>query len=163
MPAVSRPVTFFMAMLICSFKFFAVILIAQKICSHYLQKQPFRCALGRRCFENMQSNFIEIALRYECSSVNLLHVFRKLYLRTPLDGCLCIWCKRLRKIQETSIIIFCWCQIMFAWKSITKLPFEKFIRKCQFLTFFIKQYMPCMLYLELLFLENYHFQQLKIH
>ena len=35
-------------------------------------------------------NFIEIALRYGCSPVNLLHIFRTSFLRTPLDGCFCL-------------------------------------------------------------------------
>ena len=34
-----------------------------------------------------QSNFIEIALRYECFPVNLLHIFRTLFTRSPLGGC----------------------------------------------------------------------------
>ena len=32
-------------------------------------------------------NFIEIALRHGCSPLNLLHIFRTPFLRTPLDGC----------------------------------------------------------------------------
>ena len=57
-----------------------------------LQKQSFRGVFRERCSENMQqiyrrtsmpkcdfnklqSNFMEIALRYGCSSVNLLHIF----------------------------------------------------------------------------------------
>ena len=60
-----------------------------------LQKQPSKSVLRKRYSENMQqiyrttsmlkcdlnniakqSNFIEIALRHECSLVNLLHIFR---------------------------------------------------------------------------------------
>ena len=52
------------------------------------QKQPSRGVLRKRCSENMQQiyrrtpipkgdvNFIEISLRYGCSPVNLLHIFR---------------------------------------------------------------------------------------
>ena len=56
---------------------------------YFVQKQPCRGALKKRCFENMQQiyritpmpkcdlcNFIEIALRHGCSPVNLLHIFR---------------------------------------------------------------------------------------
>ena len=61
---------------------------------HYYdwQKQPIRGVLRKRCPENMQqiyrgtpmlkcdskklqSNFIEIAVRHECSPVHLLHIF----------------------------------------------------------------------------------------
>ena len=58
-----------------------------------VQKQPSRCALRKRCSENirqiyrihpcksvisikLQSNFIKIALWHGCCSVNLLHFFR---------------------------------------------------------------------------------------
>ena len=35
------------------------------------------------------SSFIEIALRHGCSPVNLLHIFRTLFLGKPLGGCFC--------------------------------------------------------------------------
>ena len=35
------------------------------------------------------SKFIEIALRHGCSRVNLLHIFRTPFLKTPLGGCYC--------------------------------------------------------------------------
>ena len=38
-------------------------------------------------------NFIEIALWHGCSPVNLLHIFRTPFLRTPLDGC--FWTEKL--------------------------------------------------------------------
>ena len=38
----------------------------------------------------LQNNFIEITLWHECLPVNLLHIFRTSFLRTPLDGCFCI-------------------------------------------------------------------------
>ena len=34
----------------------------------------------------MQSNFIEITLWHLCSPVNLMHIFRNLFPRTPLDA-----------------------------------------------------------------------------
>ena len=40
--------------------------------SYNVQKRPFRGVL------ELQSNFIEIALRHGCSPVNLLHIFRTL-------------------------------------------------------------------------------------
>ena len=57
-------------------------------------KQPSRGVFRKRCFQNMQqiyrrtpmpkcmqSNSIEITLRHGCSPVNLLHIFRTLFLR----------------------------------------------------------------------------------
>ena len=37
----------------------------------------------------MLRNVIEITLRHGCSPVNLLHIFRNLFLRAPLDGWFC--------------------------------------------------------------------------
>ena len=34
----------------------------------------------------MQSNFVEITFRHRCSPVNLLHIFRTLFKRTPLES-----------------------------------------------------------------------------
>ena len=69
------------------------------------QKQPFRGIFRKRCSENMQqiyrrtpmpkhdfnkveSNFTEIALRYECSPVNLLHIFRTPFPKNTSGGLL---------------------------------------------------------------------------
>ena len=43
-----------------------------KICCKFTGEHPCRSALSI----NLQSNFIEIVLRHECSPVNLLHIFR---------------------------------------------------------------------------------------
>ena len=68
-----------------------------------VQKQPLRSVLSKTCSKNMQQiysrtpmpkcdfnnllwNFIEITLRHGFSTVNLLHIFRIPFLRTPLDG-----------------------------------------------------------------------------
>ena len=51
-----------------------------KICSKFTGERPSRSVISIK----LQSNFVEIALRYGCSLVNLSHVFR-----TPLDGCFC--------------------------------------------------------------------------
>ena len=32
-------------------------------------------------------NFIEITLRHGCSPINLLHIFRTPFIRTPTEGC----------------------------------------------------------------------------
>ena len=69
------------------------------------QKQPSRGALMKRCSENMQkiyrkrpcqkaisikllSNFIQITLRYGCSPVKLLHIFRKHFPKNAPGGLL---------------------------------------------------------------------------
>ena len=55
---------------------------------YFFQKQPSRGVLRKRYSESiqqiyrrkpMQSNFIEISLRYGCSPVNLLHISRTLF------------------------------------------------------------------------------------
>ena len=43
-----------------------------KICSKYNGEHPCRSVI----LIKMQSNFIEITLRHECSPINLLHIFR---------------------------------------------------------------------------------------
>ena len=39
-------------------------------------------------FNKAVCNFIDIPLWHGYSPVNLLHIFRTLFIRTPLDGCL---------------------------------------------------------------------------
>ena len=39
----------------------------------------------------LKRNFNEITLRYGCSPVNSLRIFRTFFLRTPLKGCFCIY------------------------------------------------------------------------
>ena len=72
-----------------------------------LQKQSSIGVLRKRCSENLQliyrrtpmpkcdfnfalCNLIEITPWHRCSPVNLLHIFRTPFLRTPLEGC--FWC-----------------------------------------------------------------------
>ena len=72
-----------------------------------LQKQSSIGVLRKRRSENMQliyvrtpmpkcdfnlalCNFIEIIPWHRCSPVNLLHIFRTPFVRTPLEGC--FWC-----------------------------------------------------------------------
>ena len=43
-----------------------------KICSKFIREHPCRSAISI----NLQSNYIEIALRHGCPPVNLLHIFR---------------------------------------------------------------------------------------
>ena len=42
-----------------------------KICSRFTGEHPCRSAISKK----LQSDFIEITLRHECSPVNLLHIF----------------------------------------------------------------------------------------
>ena len=48
----------------------------------------------------MQNNFIEITPRYGCSRTNLLHIFRTLFLGTPLGGCFCILVDRVVSFDD---------------------------------------------------------------
>ena len=58
------------------------------------KRQPSRGVLSKKCSENMQKmyrrapmlcKFIEITLQHGCSTVNLLHIFRTLFIRTPME------------------------------------------------------------------------------
>ena len=48
-----------------------------KICTKYTGEHPCQSAISTK----LQSNFIEITLRHGCSPVNLLHIFRILFLK----------------------------------------------------------------------------------
>ena len=52
----------------------------------------------------MLCNFIEITVRHGCFPVNLLHIFRTTFLRTPLDGC--FWSSQLT-FQWKTHCFFC--------------------------------------------------------
>ena len=54
-----------------------------KICSEFTGEHPCRSTISIKS----QSIFIEITLRHVCSPVNLIRIFRNLFLRKPLDGC----------------------------------------------------------------------------
>ena len=60
--------------------------VLRKRCSENIQqiyrKQPCRSLISIR----MLCNFIEITLRHRLSPVNLQHIFRTPFLRTPLEG-----------------------------------------------------------------------------
>ena len=57
---------------------------------------------GRRPMSkfDLQSNFIEIALWHGCSPVNCVHIFRTLFLKTPLGGCF--------RLSHKSLYIYNW-------------------------------------------------------
>ena len=54
-----------------------------KICSKFTGEHAWQSVISIK----LQSNFIEMTLRYGCSSVNLVHSFRTLFPKTPVDGC----------------------------------------------------------------------------
>ena len=55
-----------------------------KICRRFTVKHSCRSVISIK----LQSNFIEIALRYGCSLVNLLHIFRTPFPKNTSDGLL---------------------------------------------------------------------------
>ena len=55
-----------------------------KICSKFAGKPPCWCVISIK----LQNNFIEITLRDECSSINLLHIFRKPFYENTYGGLL---------------------------------------------------------------------------
>ena len=57
-----------------------------KICSKFTGEYPCRSAVSIK----LLCNFIEIALRHGCSPINLLHIFRPLFLKGT-SGCLLLY------------------------------------------------------------------------
>ena len=53
-----------------------------KIYSKFTGEHPCRSVISIK----LQSNFIEIALRHGCSSVNLLHIFRTAFYKNSPEG-----------------------------------------------------------------------------
>ena len=64
--------------------------VLKKKCSENMQQSYGRAPMAKCDFNKVVSNFIEIALQHGCSPVNLLHIFKKPFLGTALDGCFCI-------------------------------------------------------------------------
>ena len=56
--------------------------VALKICCKF-KEHPCRSVISIK----LQSNVVEITLRHGCSPVNMLRIFRTLFLGTPLGGC----------------------------------------------------------------------------
>ena len=71
-----------------------------KICHKFTGEHPCLSAISIK----LQSNFIEITLRHECSPVNLLHIFRTLFLKTPLEGC--FWMLALRSWKGLLLVTY---------------------------------------------------------
>ena len=72
-----------------------------KIDSKFTGEHPYRRAISIK----LLCSFIEIALRHGCSPVNLLHIFRTPFLRTPLDGCFWIYLLKSYCFQCFKIIL----------------------------------------------------------
>ena len=49
-------------------------------------QQIYRTPMPKCNFIKVACNFVEIALRYGCSHINLCYIFRKLFIRTSMDG-----------------------------------------------------------------------------
>ena len=56
-----------------------------KICSKFTGEHPYRSVISIK----LQSSFIETPLRHGCSLVNLLHIFRAPFPKSPLECCFC--------------------------------------------------------------------------
>ena len=59
--------------------------VPRKKCSANMQQIYRRRTCRRTNFTELQSNFIEITLQHRCSPVNMLHIFRTVIARTPLE------------------------------------------------------------------------------
>ena len=68
--------------------FFCLVLLERNSALLALDQGRMNCICKRQYKlppSKMQRNFNEITLRHGCSSVNLEHIFRTLFLRTPLE------------------------------------------------------------------------------
>ena len=91
-----------------------------KICSKFTGEHPCRSAIS----VNLQSNFIEIALRHGCSAVNLQHIFRKPFLKNTSGRLL---------LNNTDYFVSYHALIVIIAKPANALPFDKSIKKLVFL------------------------------
>ena len=71
-----------------------------KICSKFTGENPCRSEISIK----LESNFIEIKLRYECSPVNLLRIFRAPFPKNTVGGLLLKICRNW-KIESCNINI----------------------------------------------------------
>ena len=58
-----------------------------EICSKFKGEDSLQRVIPKK----LLCNFLEIALWHGCSPLNLLHIFRTAFLRTPLDNCFCFF------------------------------------------------------------------------
>ena len=68
-----------------------------KICSKFTGEQPYRIAISIK----LLCNFIEIALRHECSPVNLLHIFKTSFPRNIYG-----WLLLYHPLRSELILVF---------------------------------------------------------
>ena len=72
-----------------------------KICSKFTREHPCKSAISIK----LLCNFIEIALRHECSPVNLLYIFRTPFLKNTSGRLLlkinCVSCGLVVRIQQS--------------------------------------------------------------
>ena len=69
---------------------------ALKICSKFTGEHPCRSAISIK----LQSNFIEIAFRHECSPVNFLHIFRTSFPKNSSGRLLLNICSTHLKLKK---------------------------------------------------------------
>ena len=82
-----------------------------KICSKFTEELPYRSATSMK----LLCNFTEVALRYGCSPVNLLHIFRTPFLKNTSEGLLLYFFKITCSHNNCGIAIF---QIVLYWIDI---------------------------------------------
>ena len=77
----------------------------------WIQKQPSSTVLGKGVLKILlQSNFIEITLRHECSPVNLLQIFRATFSKFSTNSsgrCLLCIQKRWLNINKIRLNTYC--------------------------------------------------------
>ena len=71
--------------------------VVLKICSKFTGEHPCRSVISIK----LLCNFIEIALRHGCSSVNLMHIFRIPFLKVHLWVAASVCLEEQCKVQNT--------------------------------------------------------------
>ena len=69
------------------------------ICSKFTGEHPCRSAISIK----LQSNFIEIVLRHECSPINLLHIFRTPFPRNTSGWLLLTLSFYVIRVKNTTV------------------------------------------------------------
>ena len=101
--------------------------VLRKRCSKVMQQIYRRAPMPKRSFNEVASNFIEIALRHGCSPINLLHNFR-----TPLSKTTHLWTATSVFMNSKNLLCLrsSLCRVLIVPKRSWSLPDLLIVRKC---------------------------------
>ena len=85
-----------------------------EICSQFTGEHPCQSAISIK----LLCSFIEITFRHGCSPVNLLHIFKNLFIRMFLNGCFCKLKKEYWGVLDNNVLFFFQKQILWGENNI---------------------------------------------